>query len=223
MNHKKYLTNILIGLLFTLLLISLGVFLAIHFRPLYYFDIDFLNIEAESGFSREIILKNYNALIDYCSPFFYGPLTFPTFLASPGGIRHFAEVKVIFNTIFYLGLLSIFFLIPLVVVKARKKETGFLLASSLMSIFLPLVVGLGCAINFDAAFVIFHKIFFRNDDWIFDWYTDEVIRILPETYFLHCALLIIGTVLLGSLFLYLCHRKFHKKNMDCKSGPSQED
>ena len=46
------------------------------------------------------------------------------------------------------------------------------------------------AIDFNKAFVLFHKLFFSNDDWLFDPATDEVITILPEEFFMQCAVLI---------------------------------
>jgi integral membrane protein (TIGR01906 family) len=44
---------------------------------------------------------------------------------------------------------------------------------------------------------------FRNDYWIFDEATDPVIMILPDAFFLHCAVMIILLILIGSL---LCMR-----------------
>lgn len=199
-------SDILIGIIFTLFLISFGVWLAVHFRPLYYFDVDHLNIPEYSGYSREVVLENYNALIDYCSPFYSKSLHFPTLPASESGISHFAEVKVIFNVFFYMGILCLLLLVPVVIYKHRKKDISYLKASALTSVILPAAVGGACAVNFDKAFVVFHRIFFRNDDWLFDPAADPVILILPETYFLHCAVLIIGTVIAGSLILYLVYR-----------------
>ena len=62
-------TNFLIGLVFTLFFISIGVIFDVKFRPLYYFDIDYLNIPESSGYDKELIRRNYDALIDYNSPF----------------------------------------------------------------------------------------------------------------------------------------------------------
>ena len=62
-------SDILIGLVFFLLFISIGVVFTINFRPLYYLDIKLLNIPESSGYSKEEIIANYNALIDYSSPF----------------------------------------------------------------------------------------------------------------------------------------------------------
>ncbi len=46
------------------------------------------------------------------------------------------------------------------------------------------VLGIACAVNFDAAFTVFHQIFFDNSLWIFDPATDYMIRMLPEGFFL---------------------------------------
>lgn len=204
----KYL-DIFIGILFTFFLISFGLFVAIHFRPLYYFDIDYLNIVEQSGLSKEVILENYNTLIDYCSPFFKGELIFPSLAQSPSGTSHFVEVKNIFNFFFYLGIICFTILIPIIIYKYKKKDVSYLFISSLTTIILPTLVGICCAINFDKTFVLFHKIVFQNDDWLFDPQLDQVITILPETFFLHSALIIIAVVLIGSLLLltYFLHTK----------------
>ena len=59
------------------------------------------------------------------------------------------------------------------------------------------------AINFDVAFEIFHKIFFPGkDNWLFSWYKDAIIRILPQDFFMNCAILIfvsIVTLCLGCI------------------------
>lgn len=204
MKKKFQLTDLGIGILFTIFFISLGLFLTIAFRPLYYFDIDFLNIPSYSGFSREIILENYNALIDYCSPFYQGELHFPSVAASAEGLQHFREVKDIFNVFFYAGIISLLALIRIIIYKHKKQNYSYLFASGMTTFILPIFVGLACAINWDKTFVLFHKIFFKNDYWIFDWDTDQIIRILPDTFFLQCAICIILFAFIGGgLLLFL--------------------
>lgn len=206
------LTDILMGIFFTFLFISIGLFLAINLRVLYYYDIEYLNIEEISGLSKEVIIENYNTLIDYCSPFYKGELQFPSIAQSVSGTSHFAEVKVIFNLFFYIGIISFCLLLPLIFYKKKKKQIRYLLLSSITSVVLPVIVGLACAINFEKAFVLFHHLFFQNDDWMFDPYLDPVILLLPETFFLHCAIIIIATVCIGSailsfLYYYFKHHK----------------
>lgn len=209
---KNKISNLLIGVLFTLLFISIGVIFTINFRQLYYFDIQYLNISQTSGYPKEQIKENYDALIDYSSPFFKGELKFPSLPASADGLQHFVEVKDIFTAFYVIFALSLLSIIPIIIYKHKKKEYKYLLTSSITVVVLPIIVLLGCSINFDAAFVIFHKIFFRNDYWLFDPFTDPVINILPDTFFLHAMLVIVCFVLAGSISLFLSYRYKNKKS-----------
>lgn len=202
--HFKF-SDILIGVIFTLLFISLGVIITINFRPLYYLDVNLLDIEQTSGYAKNEIIANYNTLIDYSSPFFRGELSFPTLAASPAGIQHFKEVKDIFTTFYILAAISLAAAIAIIIYKSKKKDISYLPVSALTAVILPTVIGLLLAIDFDTSFLVFHKLFFNNDYWLFDPSTDPVITILPDTFFLHSALLIISLVLIGSLCLFLIY------------------
>jgi integral membrane protein (TIGR01906 family) len=74
---------------------------------------------------------------------------------------------------------------------------------------LPIVVGTLAAMDFDRAFVIFHRIFFPGkDNWIFNYYTDPIILVLPQTFFMNCAILIgVGLLLLSGCLLWLGRRR----------------
>lgn len=209
-------TDFIIGIIFTLLFISIGVVFTINFRPLYYMDVRLQNIEAASGLTRDIILKNYNALIDYSSPFFHGSLNFPTLTASASGLSHFAEVKTLFTDFYILGTFTLILGIIIIVQKSRKKDYSYLLVSSITAVVLPLILAFFMSLNFDRTFIVFHKVFFHNSDWLFDPLTDPVINILPEAYFMHCALLIIITVLLFSL-AFLITYIYKKKHFSIKN------
>lgn len=198
--------GIIIGILSTLFFISLGLIITINWKGLYHYDVDHLGISETSGYEKSVIYENYDALIDYCSPFFKGELSFPSLPSSPQGIHHFAEVKNIFVAFYYILFVSLILLIPAVWYQCRKKQYIFLKISALTTIILPLFVGGACAINFDRAFYLFHKLFFRNDDWLFDPLTDPIINLLPSEFFLHCAVAIILIVLAGSLLQYIAYR-----------------
>ena len=95
--------------------------------------------------------------------------------------------------------------------------------SSVTAIVLPAIVALGLSIDFDRSFVLFHKIFFNNNYWLFDPTTDPVITMLPDTFFMHCAIMIIVIVVLLSivfLAVYLWKRQHagikYRKNKGLK-------
>ena len=205
-------TDLLIGSVFTVLFLSLGLIFTINFRPLYYLDVKLLHIPETSGYSKEEIIENYDALIDYSSPFHKGSLSFPSLDASPSGIQHFEEVKDIFVAFYWLGAFSIIAAIGIIIYISRNRDISYLLVSSITAIILPLIVGLLLAIDFDTSFLIFHKIFFNNDYWIFDPITDPVITILPSTFFLHCAFLIIAFIIISSMILFLIYLYLKKRS-----------
>lgn len=205
------LTNGAIGILFLIFFISLGLAVAIYFRPFYYLGMD--RISAETGYSVDVIKENYDALIDYCSPFFTGELDFPSLPESETGISHFAEVKVIFNLFFALLFVTPLFLAGLIYLQHKRGDTSFLLTSPVIVCVLPLFIALACAIDFNRIFVLFHQLVFNNDGWLFSPYEDPIILFLPERFFLQCALIIVGTVLLGCvvlLSLYFVHKSRKK-------------
>lgn len=75
---------------------------------------------------------------------------------------------------------------------------------------LPAVLGILAIACWQQLFTAFHKLFFDNNYWIFSVRKDPVILILPEAFFLHCALLIFGGVLFGAagcLIAYFVLRK----------------
>lgn len=205
MKNFKF-TNILTGILFTLAFLSIGAIAAVNFRFIYYFDVDFLKIPQTSGYSKEIILENYNALIDYNSPFYKGELHFPSLPSSTHGIIHFEEVKNIFVSFYFIGILSILALAGIIYYKNKQKDYRYLRVSAITVLVVPLITAIGVVLNFDATFILFHRIFFRNDYWLFDPVTDPVINILPDTFFLHCLIVIIVFIILGSMMLFSVSR-----------------
>lgn len=197
--RRLKITDILIGVLFTILFISIAVVITINFRPLYYFDINYLNIPEESGYTKEIIRENYDALIDYSSPFYMEELSFPTLAASENGLFHFFEVKNIFTGFYILGAITLTLGIIIIIHKHKIRDYSYLLVSSVTAIILPLILALLLSMNFDRTFIVFHKLFFNNDYWLFDPATDPVITILPDTFFMHSAIMIIILVLTMSI------------------------
>lgn len=207
-----WLTNDAIGILFLIFFISLGLTVAIFFRPFYYMGME--RISAETGAPVEMIKENYDALIDWCSPFYEGELDFPSLPESASGVSHFEEVKVIFNIFFVMLFVTPLFLASLIFMQHKRESTSWMLASPVIVCVLPLLIGAACAIDFNRIFVLFHQIVFNNDDWLFSPTEDPIILFLPERFFMQCALIIVGTVLLGCLILltlYFVHRSKQKK------------
>ncbi len=204
--------DIITSFVLFLFIVSFSVTFTLHFKPLYYWDIDLLKIAESSGVEKEEIIENYDTLIDYNSMFSKEELEFPSFVMSEGGRIHFEEVKVIFVYFQQMALICGLLALALIVLHVRKKSYRFLKLTSIITILIPCVLGGAIAINWDYAFVAFHKIAFDNDYWIFDATTDPVITILPDTFFLHCAAMILLLVIVGSVVCLVSYKKMEKKS-----------
>lgn len=206
-NHQKYKAlQILFSLTFSLFIIFATVKITLMFKPLYYFDIQYLNIEEQSNFSRDKIIENYDYVINYLLSPKDQEFQLPSIPYSKYGQIHFKDVKNIFTSMDILlimtGLLSIIGLY----LSLKNKNLYFLKQTASMLLLLPTVLLTAFMINFDTAFTVFHKIFFRNDYWEFDPKLDHIITILPEEFFLHSALLIIALIVLSIVVLLLAHK-----------------
>lgn len=206
--------DILTSISLMIFIISFAIVFTVFFKPLYYYDIYRLGIDLTSGLSVEIIKENYDILIQYQSIFYQGSLIFPDFVMSIAGKIHFEEVKLIFETIQIVmsisGITSIIFIYQ----QYRRKEFRFLKLTSIITIIIPCIIGALASIDFNQAFIIFHKIVFRNDYWIFDVKTDPVIQILPEAFFMHCFILIIVIIFICVMICYMIYRKQRKKLLE---------
>ena len=195
-----------------LFIITAAVSITLNFRPLYYHDISALKIEETSGFSRNIIKQNYDALIDYNQFFHSGKLKLTVPMSNEGRI-HFSDVKRIFVAIEIACIITFVLSCFLIKKQITQKDIEFLKLSSMITILLPSIAGIFTALNWDATFIMFHKIMFRNDYWLFDEIKDPVITMLPDTFFLHCAIMIIALILLGSLSCIIFRSFFRHKIM----------
>lgn len=209
---KKTMSNWVMALIYMMIIISVAVMVTLNFRPLYYWDIDNLNISDTTGMSKEEIKANYDELIDYNVLPQKADLKFPTLAMSESGRIHFVEVKRIFVAFECIGIAALVLGIAGTIWKRRKKEYGFLKIAGIITLVIPAVLGGFVAANWDKAFVTFHHIFFNNDYWIFNPDTDPIITILPDTFFLHCAVMILSFIVLGALICGVVYRKCRKSD-----------
>lgn len=177
-----------------LFLFSTAVVLTLACRPLYYHDVRSLHIEEMSGYSEEEIRENYDALIDYNLSPFIKTLEFPTLAMSREGEIHFREVKSIFQRLLWMALITGLIAVIGTVGRIRKRDLSYLRYVGIASLVIPAGLGALIALNWERAFVMFHELVFDNDYWLFDAVTDPVITILPDAFFMHCTLMILGLI-----------------------------
>lgn len=203
--HRFYslCSQIIGGLIVCLLIISFSVTFTLNFRPLYYADIQNLHISELSGRTEEDIRANFDALIDYNSLFNHEPLQFPTCTMSESGRIHFEEVKKIFDLFGWLLVGTLILIVVSSIYFIKKMKWLWLRIAGILCIALPAFLGVMVAFNWDYVFVTFHQLVFNNDYWLFDPATDPIIDILPDGYFMHCAIMIFVLVFAGSFLCFI--------------------
>jgi len=192
---KKRLLSVLCMVCVFLFLLTASIALPIYIRPFYYAHIDAHDLAQRSGYTQEQIRQAYDQVLDY--------LTLPGKEFGTGDIPHSAEGKAHFEDckgLFDLnaGLLLGSGLVLAVLTVMRRKWGPYRLGrlsapawAAVLSVTAPIMIGGLAALDFDRAFVIFHGIFFPGKtNWVFDWYADPIIRVLPQEFFRNCAILI---------------------------------
>ena len=196
---KQLIVNWLRAIVVTVLILALAVTFTLYFKPLYYRAIDRYNISEETGVDEAEIRSNYDALISYNTLFYDGELEFPTLPMSESGRIHFAEVKDIFMGLQWAGIVCLILLTPILTQARHKKDYSWLKYAGWLCIGLPVVAGILMLTCWDQLFVWFHRLFFRNDYWIFDPTTDPIIQFLPDEFFRDCGILIAALILIAAV------------------------
>lgn len=201
MKHSESLPLFVIRVLVLMLFaVSASIAIPILWRGFYYLHIDALNLPAATGWNRELIREAFDEMMDFCvksAPFGTGALAW-----SEEGMQHFADVRKLFQLDLTVFVCSGAALLLLFVLSRRMKPLrikgrapsfyagcGVLLVSAVLTVL--------AAIDFDRAFVVFHRIFFPGKtNWIFDYRTDQIILVLPPVYFRNCAILAVSVLAL---------------------------
>ena len=200
---KNKILSGLMAFFVAILIITFSIGLPIYFRPFYYSQIEVLDIEGYSGADYDSIKEAYDELLDY--------LTIPgkefstgDFKYSENGKSHFVDCKVLFDLNAVAFIISLIGFATLLILNKKGvfelwRPFGMNLAfcSGAYTLGGFALIGGLVAIDFDKAFDIFHQIFFPGkDNWLFSWYEDEIIRILPQDFFMNCAILIFVSIVL---------------------------
>ena len=202
MKQSKLLT-VLLATLIALVLLTGSIAVPILFRPFYYAHIIPLELCEQSGLTESEIKTAYGEMLDFC----LGAEKFSTGILrwSEEGKNHFADVRALFLLdLWGLGISSA--LLCTTFIAARRtglrprllwgRGPGFWAGAGLGALFIP--IGALAAADFDRAFTLFHTFFFPGkDNWLFDPATDEIILILPQVYFMDCAILIFALLVIG--------------------------
>lgn len=138
---------------------------------------------------------------------FLGEQTFPDgeTLYNERELMHMYDVKVVTRQLFGVGIILLAgFLVSEVVLVVCGEARGALRVGVLRGGFLALMVLVGGMLMvffaFDALFVQFHRLFFEGDSWIFA-YSDTLIRLFPERFWIDAFAFVFGGALVEAVLL----------------------
>ncbi|MGX8797381.1 TIGR01906 family membrane protein [Fusibacter sp. JL298sf-3] len=133
-------------------------------------------------------------------------------------IQHMVDVKQLFDwgkRVLFGAQLAMLIAIVVIALTGDRRSVLGALKAALLILTLLIVLGVGAAaLDFNAAFVQFHEIFFPNDLWLLNPLEDRLIQLMPLEFFIQftqiwlatCAALYLG---LGGIYFALRH--YHKK------------
>lgn len=204
------------AVLIALVILAGAIAVPVLLRPFFYLHIGPFGLTDAVGLTVQQVKTAYNEMMDFCigltDTFSVGALSF-----SQSGMEHFADVRKLF--VLDLRVLATAAVLLLGVLFLRRKKPvhllghtpGFWGAVGLGTTFLA--VGGLAALDFDRAFVIFHRIFFPGkSNWLFDSREDPIINMLPAEFFRNCAVLILAVILIScGLLLVRDWKQRHKE------------
>ena len=215
--YKIYLNSIfriLIGIFTAISIISIATIISLNLRFIYKFIIGKYDLVNITGVSGENLMSDYSTLVNYLQNPFIKTLKFENFSMSSYGEIHFYEVKRIFILLIIIALIFIIGNLAYSIICKVKGHKYFMrkiignlnLGANILIMFFIVLVS-AYIIDFSKAFIIFHKIFFKNDYWIFDENMDPIINALPEDLFMIYGAIILGIIIISSITIKVINKK----------------
>ena len=186
MTFAVFMTIICLAVTLVLVLVPLYRLAAVHFK-----------LPEKTGYSLDVIMKNYKVLIRYNMLWGKEPLSFPDFASSPSGLVHFQDVRQLFKNMQIMGLLGIPVCYLGYRAGKRMRALEWMKWTCVFTLAVIAVLSVSAVINARATFVFMHKILFTNVYWAFNAKKDPIILILPEEIFLAAAIEMGVFILIG--------------------------
>lgn len=215
-NKVKLFSNItkfIVGIFITIAMISISTLITLNATSVYKVIIDRYDLVSKTELTKGQLLDNYRILINYLQNPFIKKLKFKNFIMSVHGEIHFHEVKNIFimlmiiSITFILGILMYFILHKRGIINKINFLDILNYSSNILMVFFATLITT-FFIDFSEVFVIFHKVFFRNDYWIFDPQLDPIIIALPEELFMIFAIIVLSILIITAITIkVLYYRK----------------
>ncbi len=226
-NVKNMIWTVVFVIFLAALIVTLSIGVPIYCRFFYYIQIKTLHMEANTGWSYDTIKEAYDDVLNFLTlpnhPFGTGEL-----LWTESEMEHFADCKYLFNINLFVMIVSFVIVVTCDILNklkaitlSRVKGHSVTLVAAFLPIAIVIVIGVCIVcVGFDEAFEVFHAIFFPGkENWTFNPKTEQIINVMPEEFFLNCAILIgVAMVLFAVIFVIYDVVSYNKRKKKLRSG-----
>ncbi|MCX8743019.1 TIGR01906 family membrane protein [Lactobacillus sp. B3795] len=172
-----------LSLVIILWFITCSIFLFMNMPFIYTSVAHVLNVQHDIKMSSGQISDNYLLIIRYLQSFFISDMQTTLPINNVEKV-HFGDVRrlILLNNLFMVVMTPI---VIKILIRLRKNRLLWFLKSAFRQIYGCFVfLFVFALIDFNDAFIFFHKILFRNNDWIFNAKKEPIIILFPDQYFM---------------------------------------
>ena len=172
------------------------------------------NLTANIGTTSDELINNTSNLLDYLN----GKAELNTSWFSEKDILHMKDVKILYSVSFYtmIFFIAIFIISTILIIFLYKNCTMFYITRTFnktLLAFIVLIIVLASIIsyNFNSFWIRFHQLLFSNDLWLLSPDESNLIKKVPEEFFISLITTIILQILILFVSLFVLNNIFKKK------------
>ena len=172
------------------------------------------NLTANIGTTSDELINNTSNLLDYLN----SKAELNTSWFTEKDILHMKDVKTLYNVGFYtmIFFIAIFIISTILIMFLYKNYTMFYITRTFnktLLAFIVLIIVLASIIsyNFNSFWIRFHQLLFSNDLWLLSPDESNLIKMVPEEFFISLITTIILHILLLFIALFVLNNIFKKR------------
>ena len=172
------------------------------------------NLAPKIGTTYEELINNTSNLLDYLN----NKAELNTSWFTEKDILHMKDVKTLYNVSFYtmIFFIAVFIISTILIMVLYKNHTMFYITrtfnKTLLAFIVSIIVLSGIiSYNFNSFWIKFHQLLFSNDLWLLSHDESNLIKMVPEEFFISLITTIILHILLLFIALFILNNIFKKK------------
>ena len=172
------------------------------------------NLAPNINTSSDELINNTSNLLDYLN----SKTELNTSWFTEKDILHMKDVKTLYNVIFYtmIFFIAVFIISTILIMVLYKNHTMFYITrtfnKTLLAFIVSIIVLSGIiSYNFNSFWIKFHQLLFSNDLWLLSPDESNLIKMVPEEFFISLITTIILHILLLFIALFVLNNIFKKK------------